>query len=116
MTTPNLPAPRGRALPASGGHSGESPSHGQWLAACHAQQQRAERLTQQQQAMLANLHSVNGREQVTEITEWAGRARRYAVDVTRTVATVNPGEQRLIGAINGAGGPRNIPDMTYFGE
>jgi hypothetical protein len=108
--------PSGGAVSALSASGGESHNHGQWLAACDAQQRLAGQLIDQQHAMLANLHSVNGREQVTEITEWAGRARRYAVGVAQMVAVVNPGEQNLIGAINGAGGHQNIPDMPYFGE
>lgn len=118
MTTPgNLPAVPGRSpVPRPGGtNGGEAGNHGQFLATAAGLRADAAVIKEQQSAMLANLYSVNGRDQVRDITEWAEQARAYAEAVAGMVNTVDPPEQRLIGAIAGAGGVENIPDMPYFG-
>lgn len=117
MTTPNsLPAARRQALPAGGANGGEAYNHGQFLATARGLRADAAAIKGQQDGMLGNLYSVNGRDQVRDITEWSGQADRYADAVTDMTDTVDPPEQRLIGAIANAGGPENIPDMTYFGS
>jgi hypothetical protein len=108
-------ATRHTAMTRRGG--GDSYTHGQWNRATADIHRRLEMLPALLEQMLGSLnHADAGRTQVAGVMAFHADAIRLITEVTAMLVTVNRQEMPVVEAVTTAGGPDEIPNISYFRE